>query len=793
MKTESVWRMKYHRKHPCNMREFMVYVGLNSEHMAQALHSQLKDDTISESFPLKHVNREGMCLPTRFVKIVPVSAHGHSFHTSIWHVSLSGITDPSYVGEIRTRYEEVCYESLCNVRIFAQQTTPSTEKRILTRSNIQVEHPVITALHSSLVLQGKWADSEALLSEASSVGLLDAYIQFCQPHSQWRRLHATDADGDAPSKRGGHAMALDPGNGLIYLLGGWDGQKSLDDFWVYDVNAERWRVISHSTSLEKNGPEARSCHKMVYDTKSACIYLLGRLGDGDTLKADENQELFRRAGETLDGSRSSAYCSEFYRYHTRGLDAGKWDLLTFDTVCSGGPPLIFDHQMVMDCEAQILYVFGGRVVDGDWDSPKYSGLYSYNVRTSKWKLLQPQPASSLSPSVQPPITPRFGHSMVLDPISHTLFIFAGQRDDKYLSDMYTYDILSNTFTELFSNSSASGGPDPCFTQRAIIDPRLKEIYVFCGLTRSQPASSRTGLHTDTPNWVYQYTHPSKPGKWTKILPEAIKEGGELTEVPRPRYAHQVVYDEGTKCFFMHGGNAGDVSAVAEEMEPEEEGGGDEDRPRRVVKETRLDDFWTMKLSRAAPEEIIRRGKYQIRQQQFREMCEEQPSVKALRFLQTEVFAVVDHTNPKETSTFRALLAYLFSTPMTTDDISAEPASTPKEFTAELEPPKKRSRANTPDETWTSRLDDEDEDDQEMPDASVSVTMTLSGQKRRHAVLLMDEDPEEIALRDSSTKSLSAERYRQRTEVFESLLQFIGEDGKQPMGSLLDMVDAEDGI
>jgi len=68
--------------------------------------------------------------------------------------------------------------------------------------------------------------------------------------------------------------------------------------------------------------------------------------------------------------------------------------------------------------------------------------------------------------------------MVLDPISHILFIFAGQRDDKYLSDMHAYDILSNTVTELFSNSSAAGGPDPCFTQRAIIDVRLKEIYVY---------------------------------------------------------------------------------------------------------------------------------------------------------------------------------------------------------------------------------------------------------------------------------------------------------------------------
>lgn len=49
---------------------------------------------------------------------------------------------------------------------------------------------------------------------------------------------------------------------------------------------------------------------------------------------------------------------------------------------------MFDHQMVMDSEEQMIYVLGGRILDGDWDVSKYSGLYSYNVRTSKWKLLQ---------------------------------------------------------------------------------------------------------------------------------------------------------------------------------------------------------------------------------------------------------------------------------------------------------------------------------------------------------------------------------------------------------------------
>lgn len=44
--------------------------------------------------------------------------------------------------------------------------------------------------------------------------------------------------------------------------------------------------------------------------------------------------------------------------------------------------------MVINSEAQILYVYGGRVLDGDWDNYKYVGLYAYNLKTSRWKLLQ---------------------------------------------------------------------------------------------------------------------------------------------------------------------------------------------------------------------------------------------------------------------------------------------------------------------------------------------------------------------------------------------------------------------
>lgn len=59
--------------HPCNMKEFKLYVGMNKDNMSEVLHSGLKNDSIPETFPVKHFNLAGVCFPTRYVKIVPLS------------------------------------------------------------------------------------------------------------------------------------------------------------------------------------------------------------------------------------------------------------------------------------------------------------------------------------------------------------------------------------------------------------------------------------------------------------------------------------------------------------------------------------------------------------------------------------------------------------------------------------------------------------------------------------------------------------------------------------------------
>ena len=42
--------------------------------------------------------------------------------------------------------------------------------------------------------------------------------------------------------------------------------------------------------------------------------------------------------------------------------------------------------MAIDSEAQVIYVFGGHVNETEWDAMKFSGMYSYDIRTSRWKL-----------------------------------------------------------------------------------------------------------------------------------------------------------------------------------------------------------------------------------------------------------------------------------------------------------------------------------------------------------------------------------------------------------------------
>lgn len=54
----------------------------------------------------------------------------------------------------------------------------------------------------------------------------------------------------------------------------------------------------------------------------------------------------------------------------------------------GGPQLIYDHQMCIDSDAQVIYVFGGRTITASSVEISYSGLYSYDISAVTWRLIR---------------------------------------------------------------------------------------------------------------------------------------------------------------------------------------------------------------------------------------------------------------------------------------------------------------------------------------------------------------------------------------------------------------------
>ncbi len=157
---------------------------------------------------------------------------------------------------------------------------------------------------------------------------------------------AVDADGDTPIARGGHSMCIDTQDSVVYMFGGWDGQRNLDDFWSYDIKKDQWKLIQPATARQRNGPDPRSCHKMVFDSSTGAIYLLGKLEDTDSTEntrtntPEASSPLPSGGAQTAaqvtpESLRASAHIAEFYRYHTRGPDIGKWDLVTPDTTVRG--------------------------------------------------------------------------------------------------------------------------------------------------------------------------------------------------------------------------------------------------------------------------------------------------------------------------------------------------------------------------------------------------------------------------------------------------------------------------
>ncbi|QRV78963.1 Muskelin [Ceratobasidium sp. AG-Ba] len=618
---------KFKQPHPCNISSFRVFGGLGTKdhEMRELLSAKLNDDGVAQTFSLnyKTPNSE-VAFPCQYIKIFPISAHGKSYNMSIWHVALSGISTPSFVKEVHDAFlahknTQALHLILKHLR---RNNFLTAHSALLAQTNAQVEHPRVTELHDALVLRGDLAKAEQLVEQmVREDNLFEHCARVSPPGCSWKRV---TPNGSIPPGRGGHQLCVDADSGLIYLFGGWDGSKNLADFWSYSIAERRWTMLSEDTCAD-GGPSARSCHNMVFSSSTGNIYVLGQLKEAP------------KPGASPQPQRGDG---DFFMYSTRGPERGTWtDLSSGGLESVGGPPSLSDPQMVIDEEKRVLYVFGGRV-----DNPaerdgqqSYSGMFSFHLDLKSWAHL-PDPARPDGSLNRVNIHSRTGHGMVLYPKTHEIFVVGGRRSNsKYQPDMHSFNPSTRVSQRLpFDSAIANAASAP----RVCIDEELGEIYVLIW-QNSERDRERSRASTTEPATFATYHISQK--QWVRSEPHIKSYSNtsgtdvwEQLELPRPRSAHQVVYDPVNKVFYMFGGNTGEDGIP------------------------RLNDLWSMRLDRPTVDELLRKALLAVRKFRFKKMCNVAPPFEALSYLQTQLAEVVDQLDEDESADLRAMLSYLLA-------------------------------------------------------------------------------------------------------------------------------------
>lgn len=209
----------------------------------------------------------------------------------------------------------------------------------------------------------------------------------------WRQLHEAyhgrkDVEGEKPRGRSCHAMAVDDGEGWVYMLGGMpavvedeDEDESDDDSFDVPIrdNSTEHRVPTPGAPSPPGAEEAE-------DAGSGTMHVDHRSPQSATLF----DRLMGGAGPVPGRTRKrSTNASDFWRYKAVGPGRGEWEIVSGDTEADGGPGRLWDTSMVIANGS--LFVFGGKADKRGEEGESgiggsYGGLYEYNLRTKKWRL-----------------------------------------------------------------------------------------------------------------------------------------------------------------------------------------------------------------------------------------------------------------------------------------------------------------------------------------------------------------------------------------------------------------------
>ena len=184
---------------------------------------------------------------------------------------------------------------------------------------------------------------------------------------------------------------------------------------------------------------------------------------------------------------------------------------------AASPSKRYGQKMVYDSGENLIVLFGGRTVTGQYSSE----TWIYETATNTWtrKYNSPTPPG------------RYHHAMAYDSFHSKLVLFSGYWGME--ADTWTYDTASNTWTDQQPDLQ----PLRMYGQSMAYHRTSKKVVLFGGRT------DIGGWHVLNETWLYDVAR----NNWTKMDPPIS---------PPARYGHNMVYDPVLDRIFMFGGSTG---------------------------------------------------------------------------------------------------------------------------------------------------------------------------------------------------------------------------------------------
>ncbi|XP_046588912.1 multiple epidermal growth factor-like domains protein 8 isoform X1 [Neodiprion lecontei] len=266
------------------------------------------------------------------------------------------------------------------------------------------------------------------------------------------------SEASMPQGRYFHAAEIVHSRQQIYVYGGLSvkeegvqglSNNTLDDFWKFSLQNQRWSHISQDASKKEPPPLAGHTLTLRRDGESESLILVGGF------------------------SPKYGYLETVWEFN---LESETWD--TINTT-GNGPLGVYGHSTVYHARSESFYVFGGYTysINRTFISNK---LYALNYKTRVWSVLPPFIDELTDGSSLPQA--RFLHSAVTT--DEYMVIFGGRQYPRNTTDsLIAYKYSCNLWIRLITTDmEIIGTPPPPAYAHAMThaDPETNAIYVVGG-------------------------------------------------------------------------------------------------------------------------------------------------------------------------------------------------------------------------------------------------------------------------------------------------------------------------